>query len=287
MLTSPPQDSERRQATIMFADISGFTAMSEKLDAEEVTAVMNDCFDFLGEIIKYDGGKIDKFIGDCVMALFGVPTALEDAPQRAINAAIDMRNGLEQFNREKELRIPLEIHIGINSGEVISGSIGSRDKREYTVMGDAVNLASRLEDASERGQILVGLSTYHSTKGTFEYRELPPFSFKGKREPVSVFELLSQRATRSRVGMVKDRRVLSQMVGRQKELDRLELQVMKAINGEGSIVNLIGEAGIGKSRLVEELKVKDVARRTCLLEGRGVSTGKSLGFHPVTEMLCQ
>ncbi|UCB46089.1 MAG: adenylate/guanylate cyclase domain-containing protein, partial [Spirochaetota bacterium] len=174
------QEAERRQATIMFADISGFTEISGKLDPEEVTSIMNDCFDILCDIVKKNGGNIDKFIGDCIMAVFGVPTAIEDAHQKAINTAIEMRNKLYLFNTETNLKIPLDMHIGVNTGEVISGAIGSRDKKDYTVMGDAVNLASRLKDASKKGQILVGPSTYRYTRDIFEYKELSPITLKGK-----------------------------------------------------------------------------------------------------------
>ena len=154
------QESELRQATIIFADISGFTAMSEKMSPEEVTSIMNSCFKVMGDIIEHYGGRIDKFIGDCVMATFGVPTAIENAPLKAVNSAIEMRNKLHQLNKDKNLTIALDIHIGINSGNVLAGVVGSDQKKEYTVMGDAVNLASRLEDASQTGQILVGPSTY-------------------------------------------------------------------------------------------------------------------------------
>ena len=278
-------ESERRQATIVFADISGFTSMSEKLDAEEITSVMNRCFSMLGEIISRNGGIIDKFIGDCVMILFGVPAAIEDAPQRAINTSIEMRDSLYQFNNKNSFKIPLDIHIGINTGEVVAGEIGSKDKREYTVMGDSVNIASRLKDVSERGQILVGQSTYLFTKDTYDYIELPLVSLKGKEKPVASYKLQSTNVVMRKEKFEKFRIITSEMVGRQAELDKLELQVIEVINGKGSIVSIIGEAGIGKSRLVAELKEKDEIGRVILLEGRATSIGRNLGFHPIIEIL--
>ena len=119
-------ESDSRLVTVMFADISGFTAMSEKMDPEEVTDIMNECFPFMGECIEHHGGAIDKFIGDCVMALFGAPKALEDGPHRAINSALEMRNRLLRFNEEKHLPMPLSFHIGINTGPVIAGMVGER-----------------------------------------------------------------------------------------------------------------------------------------------------------------
>ena len=282
---SPTMESERMLVTVMFADISGFTAMSEKMDPEEVTCTMNDCFCMMGECIEQHGGTIDKFIGDCVMALFGVPKALEDAPQKAVNTAIELRNRLLQFNQEKKLAIPLNIHIGINTGEVVAGMMGSDRKQDFTVMGDTVNFASRLEDASQEGQILVSPATYQATKAGFEYRPLDPIILKGKAEPMQVYELLSIRETLFRVQCGADRMISSVMVGRNTELNRIEFQVMKAVNGEGSIVNVIGEAGIGKSRLIAELKNREVTKRVTLLEGRAISTGVNLGYHLITDLL--
>jgi class 3 adenylate cyclase/tetratricopeptide (TPR) repeat protein len=279
------RDSERRLATVMFADISGFTAMSEKMDPEEVTCTMNDCFCMMGECIAKHGGTIDKFIGDCVMALFGVPKALEDTPQKAVNTAIELRNCLQKFNKEKNLAIPLNLHIGINTGPVLAGMVGSDKKQDYTVMGDTVNLASRLEDASQVGQILVGPSTYEATREGFRYKTLEPIALKGKAEPVAVYELLSVRETLARVQRGADRMISSVMVGRESELNKLELQVMKAVNGEGSIVNVIGEAGIGKSRLISELKNRDVMKRVTLREGRAISMGANLGYHLIIDIL--
>jgi class 3 adenylate cyclase/tetratricopeptide (TPR) repeat protein len=282
---SPTMESERRIATVMFADISGFTAMSEKMDPEQVTCTMNDCFCMMEECIKTHGGTVDKFMGDCVMVLFGVPKALEDAPQKAVNTAIELRNCLARFNVEKKLAIPLNLHIGINTGPVLAGMVGGSDKQEYTVMGDTVNLASRLEDASQVGQILVGPATYKATKTGFKYKTLQPITLKGKEEPVPVYELLSIRETLSRMQPGVDRMISSVMVGRDNELSILEISVLKATTGEGSIVNVIGEAGIGKSRLIAELKNRDVMKRVTLLEGRAISMGANLGYHLIIDLL--
>ena len=278
-------ESERRIATVMFADISGFTAMSEKMDPEQVTCTMNDCFFMMEECIEKHGGTIDKFIGDCVMVLFGIPKALEDAPQKAVNTAIELRNRLHKFNGDKNLSIPLDIHIGINTGPVVAGMVGGEKRQDYTVMGDAVNLASRLEGASQVGQILVGPATYKATKHGFQYKTLQPITLKGKAEPVPVYELLSVKETLSRVQPGVDRMISSAMVGRDTELNKLEFQIMKAINGEGSIVNVIGEAGIGKSRLIAELKNRDVMKRVTLLEGWAISMGANLGYHLIIDLL--
>ena len=278
-------ESERRIATVMFADISGFTAMSEKMDPEQVTCTMNDCFCMMEECIEHHGGTIDKFIGDCVMVLFGIPKALEDAPQKAVNTAIELRNRLYKLNGDKNLSIPLDIHIGINTGPVVAGMVGGGKRQDFTVMGDTVNLASRIEGASQVGQILVGSTTYKATKSGFKYKTLQPIALKGKQEPVPVYELLSVKETLYRVQPGADRMISSVMVGRDNELNKLEFQIMKAINGEGSIVNVIGEAGIGKSRLIAELKIREVMKKVTLLEGRAISMGANLGYHLIIDLL--
>jgi class 3 adenylate cyclase/tetratricopeptide (TPR) repeat protein len=282
---NPTIESERRIATVMFADISGFTAMSEKMDPEQVTCTMNDCFCMMEGCIEHHGGTIDKFIGDCVMVLFGIPKALEDAPQKAVNTAIELRNSLYKFNKDKNLSIPLNIHIGINTGPVVAGMVGGDKRQDYTVMGDAVNLASRLEGASQVGQILVGSTTYKATKSGFKYKTLQPITLKGKSEPVPVYELLSVRETMHRVQTGADRMISSVMVGRDDELSRLESHVMNAIYNKGSIISVIGEAGIGKSRLIAELKNREVMKRVTMIEGRAISMGANLGYHLIIDLL--
>lgn len=278
----PPQESERRVATILFADISGFTAMSEQLDAEEVTAIMNDCFKMMGAVIEANGGHVDKFIGDCVMALFGVPTAIEDAPCKAINTAIELKNRIYRFNEEKKLKIPLDIHIGINTGEVVAGSIGSQRKQDYTVMGDAVNLASRLEHISTAGQVIVGPLTYRYLREEFEFKILKPITVKGKKEPIPVFELLSKKERQNR--QIDNCQLHSSLVDREKELSQLELAIIQVINGRGGIFNITGEAGIGKTRLLREAKLNRFIKRVTLIEARALSIGKNLSFHPAIDI---
>ncbi|MBC8486128.1 MAG: AAA family ATPase [Bacteroidetes bacterium] len=278
------QESERRQATVMFADISGFTTLSEKMDPEEVTFIMNDCFEMMGSIIKHYGGTIDKFIGDCIMILFGVPVAVEDAPQKAVNTAVEIRNQLNRCNKEKKLSIPLDVHIGINTGSVVSGPVGSSEKKEYTVIGDTVNIASRLKDLSNNGQIYVGPLTHKYTENDFEYQMLEPIMVKGRQNPVQVYELLSTKVKIERSRFDFNRMIHSEMIGRKTELDRLELHVLKAINGEGSVVSIIGEAGIGKSRLIAELRKKDEMKRVIYLVGRSLSIGRNLNYHPIIDI---
>ncbi|TMB38489.1 MAG: hypothetical protein E6J55_24900 [Deltaproteobacteria bacterium] len=278
--------SERRVATVMFADISGFTAMSERLDPEEVTAVVNRCFEALEAAVRSHGGFVDKYIGDCIMAVFGAPAALEDAPKQAVNAAIEMRNHIARLNEEGALAVPIGLHVGINSGLVLAGRVGGAVKRDFTVLGDAVNLASRLKDASPTGAIYVGLQTYRHTRPHFEFRKTARLSLKGKQAAVSAYEVMSvrERVHRPRFAGA-DRMIASAMVGREHELARIRNCIARVVAGAGAIVNVVGDAGIGKSRLLAEARALEEMKAATLLEGRSLSVGQSLSFHPFVDLL--
>ena len=277
--------SERRQATILFADISGFTDMSEKLDPEEVSAIMSDLFSLFGSIIADHGGIIDKFIGDCVMALFGVPKAIEGAPQKAVSTALRMREEIIIFNQQKNLDIPLSVHIGINSGEVLSGEIGSTEKKDFTVMGDAVNLAARLEELSKTGQILVGPLTYRYSRTMFRFTPLRPINLKGKSQAVQVYEVVGEAGDGQTDEAGSDRLIQSELVGRRQELTMLQDQASDLLKGSGSIVNVIGEAGLGKSRLCAEFTASGIMDKVTLLEGIALSVGRTLSYYPIIGIL--
>src|SRR5581483_9871144 len=281
-----PRDSERRYATVMFADISGFTSMSEKLDPEEVTDIINQCFSLLAAVVTDHGGHIDKYIGDCIMALFGVPTALEHAPQQSINAAIEMRSRLTRLVAERQVPVALDIHIGINTGLVIAGNVGGEAKQEFTVVGDAVNLASRLKDLAPLKAIYVGAETYRYARDEFEFRKLAPLAVKGKERPVEAYELLSDRSRTHRPKpAVADRAISSPLVGRDGDLRLLRACIAAAARGEGGIVNLIAEAGLGKSRLLAEACAAEETASVLVLEGRSVSVGQNLRYHPFIDLL--
>jgi len=259
--------------------------MAEKMDPEDVTTVMNSCFRMVEGIVTGQGGTIDKYIGDCVMAVFGAPYAVENSARRAVLAALEIRARLQQFNREQRLQVPLDVHIGINSGLVIAGDVGGDVKRDFTVMGDTVNLAARLEDASERGQIFVGESTYSYTREHFEFRKLQPLTLKGKSEAVTSFEVLAskERTGGPRLGSAT-RQIGSDLVGREKEIGLLREGVVRLLGGEGGVMSIIAEAGLGKSRLVMELAGMQELERATLLEGRSESLQSGKGYQPFIDL---
>ena len=246
---APEMAGERKPVTVMFADLSGFTALSEKLDAEVVRDLMNACFDCLVPVIEKYGGVVDKFIGDEIMALFGAPQAQEDDAERALRAALTLFEALEAFNARHGT--DLGLHLGINSGLVIAGGLGSRGRQAYSVLGDTVNVAARLEDASQRGETYVGAQTYRLTASLFEFESLPPFHLKGKTEPQPVFRLLGMKAARGRQRGLTS--VDGPLVGRSAELAQLHQALQHLQAGQGGLVFITGEAGLGKSRLLREL----------------------------------
>ena len=278
---TPTFEGERKLVTIMFADISGFTAMSEKLDPEQVRSLMNACFDHLTPTIEKYDGVVDKFIGDEIMALFGAPAAHENDPERALRAALEMAERLAEFNAQHH--IELGLHFGINTGMVIAGGIGSQQQQQYSVMGDAVNVASRLEDASDRGEIFVGVDTHRLTAPLFEFEELPPVRVKGKVEPVPVFRLIG---TRTQPGKLRGLAGLeSVMVGRSAELTELLQMGASAASGQGCAAIITGEPGLGKTRLVTEWKTAAAQPALHWAEGRCLSYGQGLAYHLVIDLL--
>ena len=262
--TLPFREAERKRITALFSDLSGYTAMTEKLDPEEVKEITSRIFDGTRAIVKKYEGFIERFAGDGVLALFGVPSAHEDDPIRAIRTALEIHHFVESLNPLYETKVgrALTMHSGINTGLAVTADVDT-EKGTHGVTGEAINLGARLSDLAGAGNILVGAETYRASQGQFTFETLKPVKVKSKSEPVPIYKLLSHKAhlPSDRSG----RRVFSEMVGRDREMDKLEFQVMKAINGEGSIVNVIGEAGIGKSRLMAELKKKDVIKRVTLL----------------------
>lgn len=282
-------EGERKQVTVIFADISGFTALNDAAQTpaqvEQVLQIVNRCMTILGEVVYEYDGYIDKFMGDGIMALFGAPVTHENDPERALRAVFGMIRALEAFNHHPPFPLaePLGIHMGINTGTVIAGIVGTTRRRSYTVMGDAVNVAARLESVSERGEILVSQETYNLTKRHFIFKEREPVQVKGKREPLVVYELVGERT--QRVGT----EFSTALVGRQRELQQLQQVVRQLHQGQGGIVTIVGDAGLGKSRLVGELKqwVFDHFDSLNWFEGRGLSYRQNVSYRLFVEILRQ
>lgn len=271
---------ERKLVTVMFADLSGFTALSERLDPEEVRALINSCFDELAPIIQRYEGTIDKFIGDEIMALFGAPRAHERHAELACHAALALMEALTLFNRRRGTS--LQVHIGINTGLVIAGGIGSEGRRQYSVMGDAVNLAARLKDAARPGEIFLGVDTQLLVASHFDFFLLPPLRLKGKAALVQVYGLQGAKSADMRDWNLQGR-LRSPLVGREQELAMICEAINELRNKRGGRLALIAEAGLGKSRLVAEARQQ--AEGTTWLEGRALTYTRQNSYQLIVEML--
>ncbi len=245
---APPPPEERRQATVLFADLSGYTAAAERMDPEAVTALVDRTLRRLGEEIERFGGTIDKFIGDNVMGVFGAPVAHEDDPERAVRAGLAMQEAMAEANRESEETqgVSFSLRVGINSGEVMAGAVGDR----YTVMGDAVNVAARLQAAGRPNAVTVGETTYRASREAIAYERLEPLQLKGKEEAVPAWEATAALADPRHGGA----RAATPLIGREEEAGLLVSLVERVEREERPhLVTVIGQAGVGKSRLLREL----------------------------------
>ncbi len=274
---------ERRRVTVMFADIAGFTALADRADPEKVRNLVNGCFERLVPVVTKYGGTVEKFIGDAIMAVFGVPSAHENDPERALRSALEMQEALAAFNVAHNTQ--LGVHIGLNTGLVIAGDVGTTDRKDYTVMGDAVNVASRLADAAQQGQVLVGPDTYRLTSHLFAFQAVGPLRLEGKDEPIPAYELLGRQGQTARLGALEARGISSPLVGREAEVAAFTGCIERLLGGQGSLVSIIAEAGLGKSRLAAEVRQQTTGQHLTWLEGRTLSYGQNISYWPFLEII--
>lgn len=250
LMAQQPPTNQRKHVTVLFADVSGFTAMSESLDAEDVHDTINAMWEKLDGVITAHGGRIDKHIGDAVMALWGAQLAHEDDAERAIKAALAMQSELCAFVRARQR--PLMMRIGLNTGTVLVGTVGSI--HELTAMGDTVNVASRLEHAAPVGGILISHDTYRHVRGVFDVTPQPPLTVKGKSEPLQTYLVRHIKPRTFRLSARGVEGVETNLVGRAAEMEQLRAAYNEvAQQGVTRSVLVAAEAGLGKSRLMQEL----------------------------------
>ena len=233
-------EGSRRQVSVIFADISGFTSLCERLDAEEATDLVNAYFRRLGAIIDRHEGYIDKFIGDCIMAVFGAPLAHEDDAKRAIECAILMQNEIKALNEKHKLELALSI--GVNTGPAVAGGIGTEEKLQFTVIGDSVNLAQRFQSLAKANEIYIGPKTYTLTRDLFLFEEIPNLSIKGKANKISAFKVLGENKAQSST-------LRSNKIFRKAFIQGIAQSLFKSQED----VCIFGPAGIGKSFILDAL----------------------------------
>src|SRR6185436_6518264 len=242
-------EGERKIVTVMFSDVSGFTAISEKLDPEDVHAIMDRAFEVvLGAVHHYEG-TVNQFLGDGVMALFGAPIAHEDHAQRALSAALAIQDGLKPLAEDVKRAhgIEFRMRMGINTGPVVVGAIGHDLRMDYTAVGDTTNLAARLLSIAKPGQIVTSRRTQNLRDRFFVFEDLGDFQLKGKTEPVRAFAVSSELSGRAKLEVSKERG-LTPLIGRDQELRSLAEIHRRAVDRQGAIALLEGDPGVGKSR---------------------------------------
>ncbi len=281
-------EGERKQVTVLFCDLVGSTAVAERLDPEEYHELLEQYLALaFREVYRFEG-IVNQLAGDGLMALFGAPIAHEDAPQRAVWAALAIRDALDHFNRQLEadrgLRLPARI--GINTGPVVVGTVGNDLKMDYTAIGDTTNLAARLEELASPGAVLVSETTARLVRGFFRMRSVGPVTVKGKNEPVTTYEIMGVSEAESSIA-VAAARGLTPLVGRNEEIAQLEACYRRLAGNLTQLVAVVGDAGSGKSRLLHEFRQRLADEPVVFFEARCSALHRLEPYFPFVVMLRQ
>jgi len=280
-------EGERKQVTVMFCDMEGFTALTEKIGSEQMYSMMDEVYEILIHKVHDYEGTVNELTGDGIMAFFGAPIALEDAPQRAIRSALAIHREINKFSDQlkSEKRMPpIKMRIGIHTGPVVVGTLGNDLRVEFKAVGDTVNLASRMEGLAEAGTIYVTEDTFKLTEGFFRFEALGEKQIKGKEEPVKVYQVIAPSTRRTKFD-VSAERGLTPFVGRERELELLLDGFQRAKLGKGQAFSIVSEAGCGKSRLLYEFRKAVANEDVNFLEGKCLSYGRGVAYHPVIDIL--
>ncbi len=281
-------EGERKQVTVMFCDMEGFTGLSGKIDPEEVYSIMDQVYEILIHKVHDYEGTVNEMTGDGIMALFGAPIALEDAPQRAIRSAYAIHREMSRFNdrmkQEKENFPPLKMRIGIHTGPVVVGTLGNDLRVEFKAVGDTVNLASRMEGLAEPGTTYISDETFKLTEGLFRFEALGKYEVKGKTDTVNAYRVIAPSTRRTRFD-VSAERGLTPFVGRERELELLLDGFERSKAGRGQAFSIMAEAGVGKSRLLYEFRKAVANEDVTFMEGKCLSYSRGVANHPVIDIL--
>jgi class 3 adenylate cyclase/tetratricopeptide (TPR) repeat protein len=282
-----PVEGERKRVAVLFADVVGSTGMAEQLDPEEVVDLMNGAFAFMTAAVTRYEGTVARLMGDAVLAVFGAPVAHEDDPERAVRAGLEIRDAARAYGERVERRygVPFAVRVGIHTGLAVAGEVGSAFSTEYTAMGDTPNLASRLQTAARPGTVLISDATYRHVRHTVEVESAGLLEVRGRARPVETYEVTAVKPEPTTARGLDG--VHSRLVGRDAELAALRELVEAVARREGGFVAVLGEAGLGKSRLVAEVREGLGEGDVRWLEGRGLSYGQGLAYHPWRQALRQ
>jgi class 3 adenylate cyclase/tetratricopeptide (TPR) repeat protein len=279
-------EGERKEVTILFCDVVESSLLAERLDPEAMHQLMDRVLRLMAEAVHRYEGTVNQFLGDGLMALFGAPLALEEHALRAVLAALMIQETIRAYSGELKSRydVELRVRLGLNSGLVVVGRIGDDLRMDYTAVGDATNVAARLQSLAEPGTILMSRATHRLVEGYIHSEPLGPVPVKGRREPVPLYRVTGRQRRRSRLE-VSVERGLTPLVGRERELALLHGRLARAREGRGQVVGIVGEPGVGKSRLLYELRKSLDDDRFVWLEGNCVAYGQNTPYLPILEIL--
>src|SRR5262245_40263207 len=277
-------EGERKQVTVLFCDLANSTPIAERRGPEHMHTLLNRFFELALDTVHRYEGTINQFLGDGFMALFGAPIAHEDHARRAVLAALALQRTLQEADLGKPYGEACQFRTGLNSGLVVVGSIGDNLRMDYSAIGDTTNLASRLQQQAEPGDILISESTTRLVQGYVRLGALPPVQVKGKTEPVPLSKVMGTLPRRSPI-VSRSERTLSPFVGRGHELATLEALFAQVGARQGQVVGIVAEAGGGKSRLLYEFRQRLQDKQVTYLEGRCLSYGSTMPYHPLIDVL--
>jgi class 3 adenylate cyclase len=281
-------DGERKYVAVLFADVVDSTGLGERLDPEQVAEIMNGVFAFLNASVTDYGGTVARLLGDAIVAFFGAPLAHEDDAERAVRAGLDIQAAARGYAEliKRDYGVDFGVRVGINTGLAVLAAVGDEIRTEYTAMGDTTNVAARLQSAAAPGSVIISSDTYHLVKELFEFKSRGATMVKGKSAPIETYEVLSPRSVPGKMRGLEGEGLTSPLVGRAAEFKLVNDGLNEVRQGRGAFVAVVGEAGLGKSRLMAE--VSNAAKSgppVAWFEGRSLSYEQAVTYYPWRQVI--
>src|SRR5215213_376998 len=285
-------EGERKYVTVLFADVVDSTGLGERLDPEQVAEIMNGAFAFLNASVTKYGGTVARLLGDAILAFFGAPVAHEDDAERAVRAGLDIQAAAREYAEEvrRNYGVDFKVRVGINTVLAVLAAVGDEIRTEYTAMGDTTNVAARMQSAAVPGTVLISPDTYHLVKELFEFKPRGAIKVKGKSAPIETYEVLASRVVPGKVRGLEGEGLTSPLVGRAAEFQLVADKVEEVGEGRGAFVAVVGEAGLGKSRLLAEVRklaTSGPQPPVGWLEGRALSYEHAVTYYPWRQVVRQ
>src|SRR5215208_1500477 len=283
-------DGERKYVTVLFADVVGSTVVAERLDPEQVAEIMNGAFAFLNASVTNYGGTVARLLGDAIIAFFGAPVAHEDDAERAVRAGLEIQAKAREYAQvtRRDYGVDFNMRVGINTGLAVLAAMGGEIRTEYTAMGDTTNVAARMQSAAMPGTVLISSDTYHLIKELFEFRARGTTKVKGKSTPIETYEVVAPKAVPGKMRGLEGEGLTSPLVGRAGEFEVVTHKLEDVREGRGAFVAVVGEAGLGKSRLLAEVRkaaTTDSQPPVAWLEGRALSYEQAVTYYPWRQVI--